>query len=183
MKKTSRRNVSRTPSGSATADINWFVTITLLAFAVLAVMGLSTAQAGDAKVYPGSMGVRWAGTNPPSFLYSAIGNPSATSWLYVDLPIINDSDNGISRGWVRAIDMNPSYDVTCSLNSMYRYGPDWYGWWTPTKSTAGSASYAQILEFGSLGGSGIAHYYYTVKIPPKYGANISYITSYRAEEK
>jgi len=183
MKPTHRGKMPNVVAGLATLRSKWMVTITMLMFAALAVVGAPSVQAGDGKVYPGSMGVRSGGTSTPKIFFSAIGNPSTDNWLYVHLPIINDSNNGIQRGWVRVIDMNSRSNITCSLNAIYRSGPDWYGWWTPARSSSGKASYDQILTFGSVGGSGIAHFYYSASIPPMDGGNTSYITSYRAEER
>jgi hypothetical protein len=151
---------------------------------LIAALAISTmpAMAGDAKLYPGSMGVRYAGTATPVLNFSAIGNPGST-WLYLDLPIINDNFAGIKAGWVRAIDMHSTADVTCSLNSAYRSGNSYVGWWSPQKRTSGIASWAQTLTFPAVGGNGSSHYYYSCKIPPKSTGGTSYIVSYQADER
>jgi hypothetical protein len=177
-----RKMYSATP-GAAIMSIKWMVAMTVLIIVALSFVGAPSVQAGDSKVYPGSMAVRYAGTKTPSISFSAIGNPSENSWLYVDLPIINDRNKGISRGWVRVLDMSRRYNVTCTLNSIYRSGSRWYGWSTPARSSSGKASYDQILTFGSVGGRSISHYYYSAKIPPMEDGKISYITSYRVNER
>ena len=66
-----------------------FVASLLALFMVIA--GALPALAIDKKIYPGSMGVRYSGTSTPRLSHSAIGNPSANTWLYLDLPVIHDT--------------------------------------------------------------------------------------------
>jgi len=159
----------------------WYVA--LLAVALGMTIGASFALAGDGKIYPGSMCVRYAGTGTPSYNFSAIGNPSATQWLYLDCPVIHDTIGGnINKGWVRMIDQHYSSDVRCSLNSYYRSGNAFWGWWTANKSTSGSGAHPQHITFNGIGANSLAHYYYSCRIPPRYSGNTSYITSYNVEE-
>ena len=159
-----------------------FVASLLALFMVIA--GALPALADDGKVYPGSMGVRYAGTSTPCLNYSAIGNPSANTWLYLDLPVIHDTIGGhIKWGWVKAIDWHWSSNISARLISIYRNGCAFYGWFSPTRYTSGSGCHPQHLSFGSLGANSISHYYYSCKIPPRYQGRTSYIVSYRVEEK
>ena len=61
--------------------------ITLLVALFMVMTSALPALADDGKIYPGSMGVRYAGTSTPTYNCSAIGNPSANEWLYLDLPV------------------------------------------------------------------------------------------------
>ena len=159
-----------------------FRTVTL-AFALL--FGTTLVYAGDAKTYPGSMGVRWSGSNP-SFNHSAIGNPSSTQWLYVDLPVINDSmSENIHNSWVRVLDRHYSSDIRCSFNTAYwnNTGDTFYGWWGANRSSNGSSNKSQFLSTGSSGGAGaLYHHYFSCRIPPTYSNSLSYIISYHANE-
>jgi hypothetical protein len=160
---------------------NWFITMAAVAFVLVA--GVAPTQATDGKIYPGSMGVRYAGTDTPSLNFSAIGNPSSTTWLYLDLPVIKDSINhNIERGWIKAIDMNYYSDITGTLLSTYRNGNQWWGWTNGSMKTSGTSSGVQTLSFGSLGANSGCHYYYSCRIPPSYNGNTSYIVSYKVDE-
>jgi hypothetical protein len=151
------------------------VTVFMVLLSVLPVHAL------DGKNYPGSMCVRWSGTSTPIYNFSAIGNPSATTDLRLDCPVIKDATN-ISSGWVRVIDQHYSDNVGCNLNSLYRSGGSYVGWWTPWVSSVGSSGNPQHLGFGSVGANSLTHYYYSCRIPPTYGGNLSYITSYNVTE-
>lgn len=159
-------------------------TLLVVSLGLLAViMGFSPAGAEDGKLYPGSMCVRYAGTSTPSYNFSAIGNPSTSSWLYVDCPVVHDSMNhSIRNGYVNMIDMNYSSNVRCSLNSFYRSGGSWYGWWSPSKSSSGSGSSPQRIYYSGLGSNSSSHYYYSCQIPPRYSGNTSYLGSYYVSE-
>ena len=152
-----------------------------IAFAFSATQGF----AGDAKTYPGSMGVRYAGASP-SYNYSAIGNPSSTQWMYVDLPVINDDmGDDISSSYVRVLDRHYSSDVRCSINSAYwnSSAGAFYGYWGANKYSAGSGNSLQSLPTGGVGGAGTSyHHYFSCRVPPTYSGNRSYIVSYYVNE-
>jgi len=140
----------------------------------------------DAKVYPGAMCVRFSGAigDNTTLSFSAIGNPSTTATLRVDCPVINDEDgDGTLQAWFRAIDQSYTADVSCSVNSFYRSGSSWLGWWTPSRPTAGAGTHVQHISFPEdLGANSVSHYYFSCRIPPRYSGHISYITSYKVEE-
>jgi hypothetical protein len=144
-----------------------------------------SAFAADGKIYPGSMGAKWSSNEPdPVLSFGAIGNPSATKWLRLDLPVIHDSINhSIKDGWVKAIDMHYSGNISARLYSVYRNGCSWYGWLSPSQATSGVNCAAQTLSFGALGSNSSAHYYYSCSIPPTYSGQVSYIVSYKVNEK
>ena len=153
----------------------------ILVAVVMVALGILPAHALDGKNYPGSMCVRWAGTSTPVYNFSAIGNPSATTDLRLDCPVVKDAAS-IQSGWVRVIDQHYNDDVGCSLNSFYRSEGGYVGWWTPWVSSSGSSPNPQHLGFGSVGANSLTHYYYSCRIPPTYAGNISYITSYHVTE-
>ena len=148
-------------------------------------LAINLGHAGDAKVYPGSMGVRYAGANP-SYNYSAIGNPSSSQWMYVDLPVINDAMNDdIKYSSVRVLDRHYSNNVRCSVNSAYWNSSSsaFYGWWGSNKYSSGSGDNLQKLSTGGVGGAGTSyHHYFSCAVPPSYAGNRSYIVSYYANE-
>ncbi|BFM04892.1 hypothetical protein [Halioxenophilus aromaticivorans] len=150
-----------------------------------AVFMLSTAAlAADWKTYPGSMGVKFKGPSP-YINHSGIYNPSSTSVMYVDLPIINDDSNDIASSNVRVIDRHYSQDIRCSVNQRYMSTSSGsvYGYMGGNKLSSGSSAFLQKLNTGALGGSGSAvHSYFSCKIPPTYSGNRSGIFSYYVNE-
>ena len=159
------------------------LTLMSLVFVFLGTVGVSPIHAADAKIYPGSMCVRYDGTNTPGYNFSAIGNPSDSTWLLLDCPIVRDhTDRTISSGVVQVIDLHFSEQVYCSLNSFYRSGDAFLGWWTQPKASSGTSTGQQTLSFGGVGSNSLAHYYYSCGIPPKYNGQVSYIISYKVNE-
>ena len=146
--------------------------------------GAGIAEAGDRKVYPGEMGVKWSGPNPV-YNTGAIGNPSSTSWMYVDLPVINDdTGSGIDYSSVAVVDRHYSSDVRCSINTAYwnNSADTFYGYWGPNRSSSGSSGDQQTLSTGSASHGSTRHEYFSCRIPPTYSGNVSYIISYTADE-
>ncbi len=178
MSRYSKNKKSNWVAGTARA---MFITLLLALFMVMT--GALPALAADGKIYPGSMGVRYAGTSTPTYNCSAIGNPSANEWLYLDLPVVRDASDGISRSSVRVIDQHYSSNIMCQLCSVYRCGCGYCGWFTPRKYSSGSGCHEQVLEPGGVGCNSKSHYYFSCKIPPKYYNNTSYIISYYVREK
>ena len=147
-------------------------------------LGMSQAHAGDRKVYPGSMGVKWSGPSP-SYSSGAIGNPSSTSWMYVDLPVINDdTTSGIDLSWATVVDRHYSSNLRCSINTAYwnNTANTMYGYWGPNIYSTGSSDDAQTLSTGSATHGSTRHEYFSCAIPPTYSGNVSYIVSYTVEE-
>ena len=144
-----------------------------------------SAFAIDGKIYPGSMGIRWNSSDPvPHLSASAVFNSSSTKSLRLDLPVIHDSiHHSISSGWVRVIDRHYNQNIRVSMNSVYRNGCSFWGWWGANKYSAGTNCSAQALSFPGLGSNSQAHYYYSVTIPPTYSGNKSGIVSYYVAEK
>jgi hypothetical protein len=154
-----------------------------LAAFVLATLGATQAHAVDGKNYPGSMCVPWGANRTPTYYYSAIGNPSTSTDLLLDCPIVRDSiTNTIQSGWVKAIDQHYYDNVSCRLDSIYFSGGAAWGWSSPTLSSSGSSGNPQHLAFGGVGANNTAHYYYSCRIPPTFNGNVSSITSYQVNE-
>ena len=156
----------------------WQKTLVALGIVVLSALQV---HAGDGKTYPGSLCVRWSGTSTPIYEFSAIGNPSATTELRLDCPVIKDGAN-IASGWVGVVDRHYSDDVGCNLNSFYRSGSGYVLNSTPWIRSVGSSGNAQQLPFGGVVANSLTHYYYSCRIPPTYTGNISYITTYHVIE-
>ena len=159
-----------------------------LFISALAVLSLVTPTtfAGDGKVYPGAMGIRWSSYDPfPSFNYGMIENPSSSKWLRLSLPVVHDSiyAKSITSGWVKAVDRHYSKNVKCYLRAAFRNGSSFYTWTSAIKYTSGSSSGPQTLKFGSVGMNSISHYYFTCRIPPTYSGNRSGIVSYYVLEQ
>ena len=158
-----------------------------LFISALAVLSLvtTTTFAGDGKLYPGAMGIRWNSSDPfPALNSSMIQNPSSTQWLRLDLPVVHAvMGNSIKKGWVKAVDRSYNKNVRCKLVSVYRNGSSFWGWSTGFKYTGGSGSGPQTLNFGNVGANSSCHYYFSCHIPPTYSGNKSGIVSYYVEEK
>lgn len=160
-----------------------FLKIIATATAVMSLAGHVYAD-GDAKVYPGALAVKWSGVTP-TYNSGAIGNPSSTSWMYMDLPVINDdTGSGIDSSWYKAIDRHYSSDIRCSINSVYfnNSAGNYYGSWGANISTSGSAATEQTKSTGSATGGSTRHEYFSCAIPPTYSGNVSYIISYQVSE-
>lgn len=147
-------------------------------------LAATSVLAADVKTYPGSMGVKYSGPTP-TYSSSSIGNPSSSSWMYVDLPAINDEDNDILTSYVRVLDRHYSSEVRCSINQAYwnNSAGVMYGWWGPNVSSSGSSTSSQTLFTGALGGTGMnVHTYFSCRVPPTYSGNVSRIISYYVYE-
>jgi hypothetical protein len=183
MSRYSKNKMSNWVAGTAVHRSAPAMFITLLVALFMVMIGALPALAADGKIYPGSMGVRYAGTSTPTYSCSAIGNPSTTSWLYLDLPAVHDTVAGnINTSWVRVIDQHYNADISCQLCSVYRCGCGFCGWFSPTKYSSGSNCIEQVLSPGGVGANDHSHYYFSCKIPPRYNNNTSYIISYYVEE-
>lgn len=145
----------------------------------------TTTFAADAKIYPGSMGVRWNATDPvPELNTSSIQNPSSSRWLRLDLPVIHDSlGRPIRAGWVKVLDRHYSQNVRCTLVSVFRSGGSFSGWTSPTRSSSGSGNSPQTLYFPAQASNSQCHYYFSCHVPRTYGGNRSAIVSYVVDER
>lgn len=154
---------------------------TILSLVLASTVGLpAAAMAADNKTYPGSSCVRYSGASP-SYSFSMIGNPSSSSWTYLDCPIINDENSDTASAWVGVLDRHYTSNVRCALNTAYwnNSADSIYGWWGPTRYSSGSSNDRQVLSWSSQGGTGFnVHTYFSCAIPPTYSGNRSYIISY-----
>lgn len=141
------------------------------------------AEAADNKIYPGAMGVKTAGADP-AYSQGAISNPSSTSWMYVTLPLVNDTYTQIEASWVRVLDRHYNSNVSCSVNSAYwnNTHDTFYGSWGANRASTGSSDNVQVLDTGTATGGSTRHYFMKCSIPPTYSGNRSYIVSYQAGE-
>ena len=183
MSRYSKNKMSNWVAGIAVHRSARAIFITLLV-ALFMVMTSALPAFSWWKIYPGSMGVRHAGTSTPTYNCSAIGNPSNSSWLYLDLPVIRDSFGSIDLSFVRVIDQHPSSNISCQMCSVYRSSSQciWYVRFSPIKYSSGSGCNEQMLEPGGVGADYHSHYYLSCSIPPKYNNDISYISSYKVEK-
>ena len=183
MSRYSKNKMSNWVAGIAVHRSARAIFITLLVALFMVMTSALPALASDGKIYPGSMGVRSSGTSTPIILWSAIGNPSSGSWLYLDLPVIKNTKAGnINKSWVRVIDQHYKENVSCKLCSVYRSGCIYTGSFSPTKESSGSGSNEQVLLPGGVTANSQSYHYFSCKIPPKYSNNTSYIISYFVEE-
>ena len=158
--------------------------ISLAALAALASNALSpsVAFALDGKIYPGSNCVRYAGSSSVIYNFSAIGNNSTTQALFLDCPGVKDATS-IHHGWVRGQDRHDTQNIRCQLFSVYRNAAGGFvGWWSPVGQSVGSVVAVQQWNYGAVNGNGSSHYYYSCQIPPKVGANASWIDTYSITE-
>ncbi|PXF60270.1 MAG: hypothetical protein C4B58_00040 [Deltaproteobacteria bacterium] len=186
MKYSKKKDSSPVAGHRVTKSAGILFVASLLAL-LMVIAGALPALAADGKIYPGAMGVPTPcdGNNRPTYSYGygwgAIGNHSATSWLYLDLPAIRDA-HGINKSWVRVIDRHDSADIRCQLHSTFWYGHIYCGWFSPYMYSSGSGSHEQVLSLGGVGANTISHYYFSCRIPPKYNNGQSCINSYYVEE-
>jgi hypothetical protein len=134
------------------------------------------------------MAVRFAGAYP-TYNHSAIGNPSNSEWMWVDLPVINDSIYGeITNSEVRVVDQHYSSEINCQLISVKRNNSGGYdGIWGRRAYSSASGVHLQSMDTrGASSGSGWGgrayHEYLNCSLPPTYSGNPSYIVSYYVRE-
>ena len=181
MSRYAKNKISNWVAGIAVQRNARAIFITLLVALFMVITGALPALAADMKIYPGSMGVRYAGTSTPTYYFSAIGNPSATQWLHLDLPVIRDLNGGISVSKVRVIDQSCSSNIRCQLGSVYRSGCKVCGWFK-TAWSKGCSCREQVVYPGKVKASKNSHYYFSCRIPAKYKNKTSYINSYYVKE-
>lgn len=156
----------------------------LLTTSVLLGMIISVAHA-DAKVYPGSMAVKYSSGGTLVYSASAVGNSDPVNYAYVDLPIINDTmAASISDSFVKVLDRSPTYNHRCSVNSVYwnTTFDTWFGSWGANKYSTGYGDQLQQLNTNGIGGSSSRHEYFSCRIPPKHAQGTSYIVQYWVNE-
>lgn len=146
---------------------------------------MPSVHAGDAKTYPGLMGVKVEKGGSVRYSRGAIGNTHTREWLYLDFPVLNDDmSKAIGYSNVRVIDRNYGYDISCSVNSGRRHNAAWQGYWGKKVSSNGTSNHLQTLNTGDVGGAGsYYHHYISCKVPSAYNGHYSYVISYYAKEK
>ena len=130
------------------------------------------------------MAVRTSGEDMVQW-YGTIFNPSYTSWLFVQLPVINDNTgSGISGSWVHVVDQHYSSNVRCRINSAYWNNTydTMYGYWGSYRYSSGSSGNRQTLSTGSAAHGSTRHEFFICAVPPRYNGRASYIVSYIVEE-
>ncbi len=130
------------------------------------------------------MAVKWSGPNP-TYHFSMINNPSPTSWMYVDLPVINDDLGiGIGRSWVKVLDRHYSKNVYCSIITVYwnNSADAIWGYFGPKHASTGSSNNAQTLHTGPATHGSTRHEYFSCAVPPAYAGRTSSIVSYYVSE-
>ncbi|MBI4509435.1 MAG: hypothetical protein HY698_07340 [Deltaproteobacteria bacterium] len=153
--------------------------------AVLLGTSLWTAGVGatDDKVYPGAGCVKEGTTGTPLVDdRGRIWNASLTEWLWVECPIVRDDTGGVvDDADLYAYDLHYSNNITCTLYGWNREGSGVNG--ISTRSTSGSNSGGQALDFDALNWAG-SDWYNVIRcgIPPMYSGNRSGISSYKIAE-
>ena len=155
------------------------------ALTFLATFGALQAYAFSfAHFYLGESCVNRSPNIDPYYFSGAIGNPSATEWLYVDCPM--DRATAYDSGTVDVIDQNfyTGYDVSCAqVGVHWNYNTATY-YTGGTKNSSGGGTQKQTLSFAPATGVFPTVYYYSCGIPPTYGGNKarSYIETYMVSE-
>ena len=166
----------------------------ILAAVVMTTLGISQALALDGKLYPGSMCNRFAGSTAvlPTLNASRLLNPSTTTVLRLDCPVIHDSiAPSIQSGYVDVIDPNFNGDTLNNENSQVcaelfstsqAFSSVLTIRSTGRRCTTGASSVSRRLFFGGLPANSNAHYFYGVTLPPTFLGSQSAIISYRVDE-
>lgn len=157
--------------------------IAILMVVPVAVGAFSIQVNADQKIYPGSMGVKFSGATP-NYFYSSIGNPSTTTTMHVDLPVVNDTNTAVESSWVKVLDRHYNSNLSCSLNTAYWNNTydTFYGSWGASVTSTGSSNNVQTLNTGTATGAADRHIYVSCTIPPAYSGNFSHIVSYSVDE-
>ncbi len=150
----------------------------LFVMAILIVLLVASMAFADTKIYPGSMCVPRDSNQPvPLLSISAIENPSSTTALRVDCPVIGNR-HSTQSAWMRVRDRHYDENVWATLVTIYASGTGYTWWSSPWTSSSGTNKAAQVFSFGFLKGASTAHHYFSCYIPPTYRGNRSSIISY-----
>ena len=156
----------------------------LLIATLLGAAFIAPAYALDGKTYAGSSCVRWSGPTPV-YSWGRIGNPSTTTDLYLDCPVVKDAiGNNFDSNWMRVVDINSADSVRCRLYSVYRSGGTIWYWAGATLSTGNAyfgSNEVQISSGANVGANSVSHSYFSCKIPNQQIGR-SYISSVHAVE-
>lgn len=149
----------------------------------VAVGAFSIQVNADQKIYPGSMGVKFSGATP-SYYFSSIANPSTTTTMYLDLPVVNDTNTAIESSWVNVLDRHGTAGVSCALNTVYwnNTHDTFFGSWGAKHTSINFGNDVQTLNTGTLPGGVARHIYFSCEIPPAYSGKLSHIVSYSVDE-
>ncbi|NOT55155.1 MAG: hypothetical protein HOP18_11155 [Deltaproteobacteria bacterium] len=170
------------------------ITTGILTAVVMATLGLSQAHAVDGKLYPGSMCNRFAGATTvlPTLNASRLLNPSTTTVLRLDCPVIHDSiAPNLQSGYVDVIDQNFSGDVVNNENNqvcaeLFSTSQVLSSFLTirstGRRCTTGASATSKRLFVGGLPANSNAHYFYGITLPPKFSGFESAVISYRVDE-
>lgn len=152
---------------------------------VFSVLTMTTANA-FINDYPGSMAIKLSSSGSMKVDYGVVRNESQQSWLYVDLPLLNDvMASGISRSNVYISDQHPNLNIACATRSIYwsNAANTFKGKWGAWKSSSEANEWGN-LSLGGLPNSGSEgyHEYIFCKIPPSFNRRASGIDSYGTVE-
>jgi hypothetical protein len=156
----------------------------------MAAIGASQVQADvDGKIYPASMCVRWAGSEP-LLEHSRLFNTGSTT-LRLDCPIVRDIIGGfipgIQEGYLDVINNHGTEQVCAEVVGVSQVESA-----TFTVESSGrqctplSGFQSQRLSFNNppvIGVRKTEHYYFSVSIPPVDAGRRSGIISYEVDEE
>ncbi len=149
--------------------------------AMSSLSGPARAEDGpnDAKRYPGSMCVRWAGPQPV-LDFSSIYNPSNSAVTRVDCPIVKDRPyQNMSSANVRFLNRHPTQLVSCYLTSVVRTTTGW----TQTSVLRNAGPGLVTLAYPAQArASDFAHWYFSCSIPPRSTTGPTHLLSYYTNE-
>ena len=152
--------------------------------ALISPMLVTQVHAGDGKAYAGSSCVRYSGATPV-YSYGRIGNPSTTTDIYLDCPVVKDHIGfNFNKYWMRATDLSSTESVTCRLYSVYKSGSSLYAWSGDLLSTGNSTFGTNEVHKSSgkdVFANDYTHGYFSCKIP-NVNQGRSYLTTVYAEE-
>ncbi|UZR27235.1 hypothetical protein [Methylococcus mesophilus] len=165
-------------------NVKHIVTRTLGSLVAMALLEPQPAAAEDAKTYPGTMCRPYIGKAAKFFVGSSNTDPN--SGYFITCPVVRDSVNtGINSASITVVDNSPVENVECELFSAR---PDTITVASSRRTSSGTNSAPQTLQFGSLSAVSGGFYYITCWIPKAQpagsgGFNYSRIVSYRVNEK
>jgi len=146
----------------------------------------TSAFATDGKLYSAASCQAINGNHPSNYVFGTFNHLNFPTSLRC--PIVRDvTTKGIKKAWIRVVDAHFTENVECTLYSLrtdVNGLNGMQGFWS-TKSTSGSDSAVQALEFGNLDHHpNNSQYLFSCKVPAAYqGGSWSGVTGYYVEEK
>lgn len=158
------------------------ITQRFLLITSISLAAVTTAQAEDGKVYPGTFCQGSLVGNPPITHYDGrhLRNDSTTNSAVVVCPAVKDnvfSTAGLNEAYMRIYKARP----TCFISTLYSYSAFGTASYSQNRSDCQNTGY-RTLSYSPINSYSQGYYQFVVVIPPGTSTNHSAVISYRLDE-